>query len=494
MPFQLDYGIPLSGRPVPVQDPMQAIAGMTQIRAVQENNRALAEERRAHADQRQAQTAALRQQQSQAEALRGLKAFTPETVFPIVGPVEGAKILDGLAALNDKELKRFKDQREVFSTVIGGLKALPEPLRPEMYDTTIRQFVDRGWLDPRQVQPYSPAVLDQYQRELLTPQQQHEIDNPKPITVNGSLLKPTGEVIATAPETPQQKAARELAEKQFTETGRHNRATEGIARARLTAEGAGASSPMTPEGLQVAAWQYIQTGAMPPLGMGKQAADARMRILNEAGKVASAGGGDPVLNAALYKADSGALKQQQATLSAITAFENTAKKNLEVMEREAKRIVDFGGPWLNKPMRAAATGLGSTKMAAFNAAHAAVVPEIARILTQPNLSGVLSDSARHEINAMLDADASIPQMLSAIRILKTDMNTRRSSIENELEALQRRIGARGPTGRSTQPPAAGRGAVSGAGGSVSMVTPDGRSISVPANEVGAAEALGARRQ
>jgi hypothetical protein len=492
MPFQLDYGIPLSGRAPQVQDPMQAIAGMAQVRAMQENNRALAEQRQASAEQRRTQTEMLRRQEAQSTALRGLKTFTPETVFPIVGPVEGAKILDGLAALNDKELKRFKDQREVFATVISGIKASPEPLRPELYQGVVQQFADRGWIDPAKTEAYSPEVLDRYQRELLTPEQQYELDNPKPVVVGGSLMQPrTGAVIATAPETPAAKAAREQAAALTREghgvTKRGQDMTAATARARLTAEGAGAASPMTPEGLQVAAWQYIQTGAMPPLGMGKQAADARMRILNEAGKVASAGGGDPVLNAALYKADSGALKQQQATLSAITAFENTAKKNLEVMEREAKRIVDFGGPWLNKPMRAAATGLGSTKMAAFNAAHAAVVPEIARILTQPNLSGVLSDSARHEINAMLDADASIPQMLSAIRILKTDMNTRRSSIEHELEALQRRIGGRGPAGRSA-------GAAPGAGGSVSMVTPDGRPIVVPANEVAEAEKLGARRQ
>jgi hypothetical protein len=230
----------------------------------------------------------------------------------------------------------------------------------------------------------------------------------------------------------------------------------GLERDRLRAEQAGASSPMTDDALKVAAWQYIQTGAMPPLGMGKQAADARMKILNAAGQIVKAGGGDPVLNAALYKADAGALKEQQSALSAITAFENTAKQNLDRFITEAQKIVDFGGPFLNKPARYVATQLGDPKMASYNAALGAVQPEIARILTQPSLKGVLSDDARREAQKLLDSDASIKAQLEAIRILRADMASRKSNLEGEIKSLSGRISSRGSNPPGSPAPAAPR--------------------------------------
>jgi hypothetical protein len=508
MPFELNAQIPLATQ-TPQIDPFRSFASVLQLRGMQEQNEALAEQRRTLAEQRRLQIEQAKRDQAEGEALRGLFVNgqpTAEQIYSIVGPARGAEIVKGLAAIRTQEVKDEGELRGVIGTTLGGLNALPENLRPEMYQAIRSQFVQRGWVQPDQVpEQYSPEFVTMAQQWALTPKEQLEYQNPKPVEVNGSLVSvrpgAAPETIYTAPETPQQKAAREHQEKVFAETQRHNRATE----ASSAAANAGSSSPMTADGLEVAAWQYIQTGAMPPLGMGKQAADARMKILNRAGELQKAGGNDPVMNAALYKADSQALVQTQKTLSAITAFENTAKKNLDVMEREAKRIVDAGAPWINRPLRSLGVELGSPQLTAFNTARQAVVPEIARILTNPNLTGVLSDQARQEIDELLRGDASMKQMLEAIRILKTDMQTRHTSLVDERNAIQKRIGSRGrssmaapgavPAPGPGAPVAAPGGAVAaGRAGLVPMIAPDGGLLMVPHDRVKALEAQGARRQ
>jgi hypothetical protein len=448
MAFQLDTNIPLMAQPARSFDPMAAFAGALQLRGQIEANRALAEQRQALADQRRMLIETKQREEMQAEALRGLKEWTPDTVYPIVGPKAGAEILKGIEALKTEQIKSDKELRAWVGTTVSGIMNLPESMRQEGYNHVRNRAVSFGFnaaeLPEQFDQQFAQGALDW----ALSGNER----------VQAAAGKETRAETARHNQAAEAEAARAhdltaAAQKESAAIARGNLAVNqgqlAVSRQRLASESAAADSPMTPEGLQVAAMQYIQTGAMPPLGMGKQAAAARMRIINEAGKIAKAGGGDPVLNAALYKADSGALKQQTQTLSAITAFENTAKKNLEVMEREARKIVDFGGPWINKPLRAAATGLGSTRMAAFNTARQAVVPEIARILTNPNLTGVLSDSARQEVDKLLQDDASLPQMLEAIRILRTDMDTRRKSLSDEVKAIQDRIGSRG--GRGQQP-------------------------------------------
>jgi hypothetical protein len=484
----IDYSIPLQAQVAKPINPFETLGQVLQVKQMQESNRALAEQRYALADQRRFALEQERQQAEQAAALRQLKQWTPETVFPIVGPEAGAKILKGIEDFRSTEVKSQGELFKVIGSTVGAIKALPsDELRAEAYKMVGDTFVSRGWAKPDELLPYSPEALDFYQQQALTGEQQ--VTTAETAKHNRAA---ESHQTATLAETGRHNIATEgQATTTAKETARHNRAVEAATAARLKAESAGAESPMSPEGLQIAAWQYIQTGSMPPLGMGKQAAAARMRIINEAGRIAKAGGGDPVLNSALYKADSQALTQQQKSLSAITAFENTAKQNLKVMEDAAKKIVDTGVPWINQPLRAIGERAGSPELAAFNTARQAVIPEIARILTNPNLSGVLSDSARHEIDQMLRGDASMSQMLASIKILRTDMDTRRKSLVDEIDAITSRISSRGAssTGRGNPPaPAAAPGS-----GNVRMVAPDGRALSVPTSEVARLEALGARR-
>lgn len=228
-----------------------------------------------------------------------------------------------------------------------------------------------------------------------------------------------------------------------------------------------AASQLTPEALDMAAHQFAVTGAMPTLGMGKTAADARAKIINRAAAMYS--GLDLPTQMAAYASAKESLKKRGEQLSSLSAFEETAMKNLERFLELAEKIPDSGVPLLNRPLRTIdAELLGSPDMAAFNTARRAVIPEFARILTNPNLTGVLSDSARHEVETLLASDYTLAQIKASARELVIDAKNRKTSLQDEIGALQRRI-ASPPQVRAAAPEAP----VPDAVGDVLVGQPDG---------------------
>lgn len=195
---------------------------------------------------------------------------------------------------------------------------------------------------------------------------------------------------------------------------------------------------LTPEALDMVANQFAMTGQMVPMGMGKQATGMRTKIYNRAAEIYS--GLNLADQAAAFKANQAALTRLTQQAAAIEAFESTAVKNLQVMIEQAKNIVDTGSPLLNRPLRTIdEKALGSPQMAAFNTARRVVVPEFARIIANPNLTGVLSNQARNEIDELMRGDATMNQILATSRILMRDANNRKTALKDEIDAIRKRI-------------------------------------------------------
>lgn len=190
---------------------------------------------------------------------------------------------------------------------------------------------------------------------------------------------------------------------------------------------------------QMAAQNYAQTGQLPAGMMRSPAMSAQ--ILNNA---ASGPGGIPNIaaNKATFQANEGSLKALQKNFDQVTAFENTAGKNLDVFLKTAQKVVDSGSPWINRPLRmVAGSGLGSEDQAAFNAARQTAITEIAKVLNS-NASGVLSDSARHEVEGLIGPNASLKQIVSAANILKQDMANRHQAYQEQIDSIKGRVGAK----------------------------------------------------
>lgn len=188
-----------------------------------------------------------------------------------------------------------------------------------------------------------------------------------------------------------------------------------------------------------AAERYFQTGQLPPSGGRGPAAMAQNKaIMNRAAELHP---GESITEAsANYKANADSLKKLQTNFDQVTAFENTAGKNLDVFLTTAKKVVDSGSPLANKPIRAISDSMaGSENQAAFNAARTTALTEIAKVLNSSNASGVLSDSARHEVEGLIGPDATLKQIYAAANILKKDMANRHDSYQEQINDIKGRM-------------------------------------------------------
>lgn len=241
-----------------------------------------------------------------------------------------------------------------------------------------------------------------------------------------------------------QKGTGDRATKAAEETARHNREMERL-RGLQVVQGEAAPT-LTPEALTLTAHQYAMTGQLPPMGMGKAGAATRSAIINEAAKVYK--NLDLPTQQAAYKANQESLKKLQVQRDALGAFESTALKNLDVFIEAGKKVIDTGSPLLNQPLRAiSGKGLGSAEQTAFETARRTVIPEFAKILANPGLSGQLSDAARKEIEDVVKGNATMKQIIAAATVLRTDTANRRTSYDDEIKAIQQRIAT--PPGQTT---------------------------------------------
>lgn len=189
-----------------------------------------------------------------------------------------------------------------------------------------------------------------------------------------------------------------------------------------------------------AAW-YNASGKLPPAsrtagGMQQQ------KLIRE--RAAQLSGGAPLAaGTAEYDADKKSLENIQKSFDQVTAFENTAGKNLDVFLNKAQKIVDSGVPVLNIPARMVASRLGGSQdQAAFEAARTTALTEIAKVLTNPGTSGQLSDSARHEVESLSPRDATLPQIMAVAKVLKQDMANRHQAYQDQITDIKGRLGGK----------------------------------------------------
>jgi hypothetical protein len=224
----------------------------------------------------------------------------------------------------------------------------------------------------------------------------------------------------------------------------------GEATARADAAG------LTDDDYARAGEQYMRTGVMPGLGRDSVTRGKIVKAGNQWARDNGLSPSDVVTMQAAYAGDKESLKKFQAQRDQIVSFEQTAQKNLDLFLNAASKIPDTGVPWLNKPLRELNQGLvGSENMAAVNAARQVANNEIAKVTSGGGLSGVLSDSARHEVESYNPANATFAQTKAVAQVLKQDMANRHGSMDATLSDIKARIGGGGGTQQqqATRPPA-----------------------------------------
>jgi len=248
------------------------------------------------------------------------------------------------------------------------------------------------------------------------------------------------------------------------------------------ATGAAANVPdpkmggLTPNGLYNFARKYLATGNLGWLrGTQEQVSLWTTAVNNKVGAMAAQMGmtADQFMGA--YKANEASLTQQQKYADAASAFLSTADKNAAQLSAILPKVGDTGTPLFNKPLRVFQQQVqGNPTLSQFGTYLTSVQNEYGKILNNPNLSGQLTDSARHEAQALIDPKATVPQILASVQALNTEGTNRLQSIDEQLQKIMSRMGS-GQVGTSGGPSNAPAG-----GGFIEATDPQGNTHHAPA--------------
>ena len=204
---------------------------------------------------------------------------------------------------------------------------------------------------------------------------------------------------------------------------------------------------LSPNALYQGSVTYIDSGAFPPTGRGNTALSvaARSAIQAKAGAIANEAGMDMPEFRAVYAANRDALKKLTASQATVSAYIATADKNAELLLNILDKIPDGDVTLLNSVARSAQQKLGgNVDMAEFNTYLRSVSNEYARIISQPNLTGVLTNNARAEAASLLPENASVGQIRASLRALRAEGKNRVTSISDAVKTLQSSM-TRNPT-------------------------------------------------
>ena len=160
--------------------------------------------------------------------------------------------------------------------------------------------------------------------------------------------------------------------------------------------------------------------------------------------------GNIMANKSILAANTDSLKNLQKQSDAVSAFENTAFKNIDRTIAAAQKVPDLGTRFANTPVRMINENmLGTPEMAALRADLLTSQTEVAKILSSATASGVLSDSARQEVQDITNGNLPLPAMIAAFNELKADIGNRHQSYADQISDMQRRIKAGGKGNEQT---------------------------------------------
>src|SRR6266576_951292 len=357
------------------------------------------------------------------------------------------QLKDKAASLDEKTLKNLKTRTDMMGSLAQSVI-----MNPASYPSAKAMAEQSGMVKPGQLPPqFTPQLLPQLQawanqardvKDVVTEEEtkRHNKamegkDNEKDKDISDGLAG------KSLPDTPanRTKARDAIAARAPTATA----ALQNVGTIGPAAEVAKRFG-MTPEAFDQAAERYWQTGQLPPSGRGGAALAMNKAIQNRTADLHA--GQSLAEGSAEYAANKDSLKKLQGNLDSVSAFEKTAKKNLDLFLQQAKKVVDSGSPFINTPLRQIDKNIvGNADMPAYDAARQVAINEIAKVTSSPGLTGVLSDSARKEVEAFIPEKATLKQAYRVAQILTQDMANRHQSYDEQIGIIKARMGGKAPS-------------------------------------------------
>jgi hypothetical protein len=105
-------------------------------------------------------------------------------------------------------------------------------------------------------------------------------------------------------------------------------------------------------------------------------------------------------------------------------------------------LTDTDVPWLNTHIRKLQKDIGgSPQVAAANAALYDALNEATKLINNPNLNGITTDSEKKQVRDLLSNGATPQQVVAVVDTLLTNIHNRSKNIGEQLSTVQGRISA-----------------------------------------------------
>jgi hypothetical protein len=187
-----------------------------------------------------------------------------------------------------------------------------------------------------------------------------------------------------------------------------------------------AQGTFKPETIDLMANLLIQTGNIPPLGMGKKAADARAQIMNRAQEISTGTGATPAQAATNMASNKG---EYAGSISGQRAI-GTQIANTQVAANETNKMIGIAKPYVDKvnptdyPAVNAvgnyvAKNTGDPNVVGLATSLNAIVNTYARAI---NPKGVATVSDKNHAREILNAAMSSGQLNEAFNVMQQEMN------------------------------------------------------------------------
>lgn len=330
----------------------------------------------------------------------------------------------------------------------GAGKAIDYLQQNGLYDENTaneaRQHI--GTMQPQELQ----GMMRQMQNQALTPEQQmpkNSVQNlggtAQPISqdIYGAVT-PVGQPMQVT-QTPDQIANTKYKDDTLAETKRSNFAKESSKD--------DTDITLSSDAINNASARYNIDGTLPNLGVGKKSALQKANILNQAALMNA--GIDPT-DQRIYQIDNkskaGALLQNTKDIAAITPYKEMLDKNVDIAIKLSKNVMMTNSKFANKSLNWIKQNAGDNPDAAeYLAQMVFVQTESARVLNNPRLVGQLTDSARQEMEGVINGNMPIQATERVLQRIKQDGDNRVNSMLDQHDNLIRGFKNPGLTNRAT---------------------------------------------
>jgi hypothetical protein len=151
-----------------------------------------------------------------------------------------------------------------------------------------------------------------------------------------------------------------------------------------------------------------------------------------------------------FKATSSALGQVTKDLSSIRPYKDMLDQNANIAISLSKQAIKGNSALSNKPINWVKQNLGDNPDTSEYLAQIAIVQtEAARVLSNPRLVGQLTDSARHEMQELVNGNMPLDSTERVLNRIKQDGTNRVAAMEREQKALLKGESAASPTAAPT---------------------------------------------